>query len=867
MPIQPPAGVVPFGERREYVALRLPNGARALLVHDAEATRAEAALTIGGAGQFSDPPDLPGLAHLTEHMVLAADGSLDENGDGQLESWLAARDGASNAFTALDLVCFHLSVDPACLEPALERFLALFANGPPLAAEAVIRREIDRVHAELDSPPDSLRELYLVKSLAQPQHPFSRFGAGDRTTLGRLPTGEMRERVRGFFATRYMPSEMVLCVTAPAPLGALKRWVSRGLGAVSLLAPPQPAAKWPLLLAFPPASLGGREFLVAPQDQGAPAPPARLTVWWPLQIEGGKGTAVTFVLAQLLAASAPASLRAALAARGWLAASGGAGPRVSLAVDVPGLQLVQLSVLLSEKGLRERSAVVRAIQTAAALLGAHGGPSRALLAECASIALIHSWALAPRPPDALELAVDGQHGDGLGAVHVTGAGSLVPPGAPPLLRDGRVLDRSRTAVASALLTMAEPQSAIVLVSARAFARQVTDTEPALGARYTARPLAAHGPIRAGEAAALGLALPVRNPLVPLRLRPPRTVVVLPPRTGAGRASDAAGARPRLWALEQTGGAARLAAGPGARRTGVRWRELLLPQADALAGVAAGASADEASGAQGPIPLRAPNGGDGRSAVYLIPRSARNGGEVGPVRLPLPRAPRASAQSALVVQLLTERPAEASARGAAHGALWLLGLHERLGALAELGASAGLKYELSFNAHGMRIAFTGLSQSLPEYTRRFAAVLSAHAAGAGAPRRAAALPVRAAVAQLERAPAPAWSSGWQVRREGVRAALSAARPADVRAEGAALWASVRGTLTVAQGDLLPAEALALADDFSTRAGVPSGGGSPPSAWPSVRSVLYPPRWLPARTGDACLLPGIQLVADACGRVPR
>jgi hypothetical protein len=269
-----------------------------------------------------------------------------------------------------------------------------------------------------------------------------------------------------------------------------------------------------------------------------------------------------------------------------------------------------------------------------------------------------------------------------------------------------------------------------------------------------------------------------------------------------------------------------------------------------------------------------------------------------LRLPLPRAPRESAQAALMIQLLSDRPRTASARSAAHGSLWLLCLHERMADLAELGAAAGLKYEVSFNQHGARFAFVGLSQSLAEYTAVFASALGplvvatpgrdgssggglggglaggigggvvggSLGGGSGRP-----LPIDEALAQLSHAPAPGWSSGWQKRRRKVADALRAARPEDVRAEGAQLWRSVEGSLVLAQGDLLPPEAIALADNFARLAGTPrpsmAAATAEPIAWPPLQSVLYPPRWRPARAGDPCLLPGVQLVADACGRVPR
>jgi len=53
---------------REYRGLALPNGLRVLLVRDAATDKAAASLDVR-VGQFSDPAELPGLAHFCEHML------------------------------------------------------------------------------------------------------------------------------------------------------------------------------------------------------------------------------------------------------------------------------------------------------------------------------------------------------------------------------------------------------------------------------------------------------------------------------------------------------------------------------------------------------------------------------------------------------------------------------------------------------------------------------------------------------------------------------------------------------------------------------------------------------------------------------
>lgn len=94
--------VIPFSSNRRYKTIRLSNGMQVVLVSDKVVRQASAALTIGGAGQFSDPPGLNGMAHLMEHMTLSSRTSrrqLARNKVQDFEEWLADVDGTSNGFT------------------------------------------------------------------------------------------------------------------------------------------------------------------------------------------------------------------------------------------------------------------------------------------------------------------------------------------------------------------------------------------------------------------------------------------------------------------------------------------------------------------------------------------------------------------------------------------------------------------------------------------------------------------------------------------------------------------------------------------------------------------------------------------------
>ncbi|KAJ1628550.1 hypothetical protein T492DRAFT_1145589 [Pavlovales sp. CCMP2436] len=104
-----PGEAAPFNERREYLVVRLPNGLRAMLVSDAEATRAEAALAIAGAGQFADPAQFSGPDRLTIAWPLNLGGKIG-SGDSETGDGVAGVEGAATVSgTSASAVAFVLA--------------------------------------------------------------------------------------------------------------------------------------------------------------------------------------------------------------------------------------------------------------------------------------------------------------------------------------------------------------------------------------------------------------------------------------------------------------------------------------------------------------------------------------------------------------------------------------------------------------------------------------------------------------------------------------------------------------------------------------------------------------------------------------
>jgi hypothetical protein len=83
-------------DTRDYKAITLANGMRVLLISDPLSNRSAAALDVH-IGYFSDPRNLPGLAHFCEHMSFL--GTQKYPGEEEFSSFLSTNGGSSNAYT------------------------------------------------------------------------------------------------------------------------------------------------------------------------------------------------------------------------------------------------------------------------------------------------------------------------------------------------------------------------------------------------------------------------------------------------------------------------------------------------------------------------------------------------------------------------------------------------------------------------------------------------------------------------------------------------------------------------------------------------------------------------------------------------
>ncbi|XP_074609078.1 nardilysin-like isoform X1 [Acropora palmata] len=188
-------------------------------------TQSAAALCIG-VGSFSDPDNIPGLAHFLEHMVfMGSEKYPDEN---EFDVFIKKHGGSDNACTDCERTTFVFDVRRKYFKETLERFAQLFIS--PLLKEDTVEREIQAVDSEyrMNYQSDSVRKMQLLSLLVQEGHPFGKFLWGNEETLKNTPEEkgvDVKTSLRDFQQRMYSAQFMTLAVISEEPLDDLEKMV------------------------------------------------------------------------------------------------------------------------------------------------------------------------------------------------------------------------------------------------------------------------------------------------------------------------------------------------------------------------------------------------------------------------------------------------------------------------------------------------------------------------------------------------------------------------------------------------------------------------------------------------------------------
>ncbi|KAK1840286.1 a-pheromone processing metallopeptidase ste23 [Colletotrichum chrysophilum] len=353
----------PLADKRTYRVTRLSNKLEALLVHDPETDKASAALDVH-VGSFSDEEDMAGMAHAVEHLL--SRGTKKFPMENEYSQYLASNSGTSNAYTGATSTNYHLEVsakpandmepsasNPSPFKGALDRFAQFFIK--PLFLESILDRELRAVDSEnkKNLQSDQWRLRQLIKSLSNPNHPFSHFSTGNFEVLKTQPEANgvnVRAKFMEFHEKHYSANRMKLVVLGREPLDVLEDWVAELFTAVSNkdLVP----NRWEPEVPFRESELGVQVFAKPVKNL------RELSICFPfLDQESMFESRPSRYISHLIGHEGPGSIMAYLKEKGWANKLNALGHPAC--AGTPGIFDCQIS--LTEKGLENYKDVVKIV--------------------------------------------------------------------------------------------------------------------------------------------------------------------------------------------------------------------------------------------------------------------------------------------------------------------------------------------------------------------------------------------------------------------------------------------------------------------------------------------------------------------------
>ena len=213
---------LPRAWHNEMRFVRLANGMRVVLSSTKGMGMTSGTMVVR-CGLSMDPPDIPGLAHLCEHMLFL--GTRKYPGENSFPQFLRSRGGDFAGGTLPDRTSFSFQVPDEFFEDALDHFAQFFTE--PLFAESAIEREINVIDSEFENErfKDQCHVNAVLQTASVPGHPYAKFATGCRATFTARPLPELREALVRLFDTYYSPQGMVLALDAPYSLDKLEQLV------------------------------------------------------------------------------------------------------------------------------------------------------------------------------------------------------------------------------------------------------------------------------------------------------------------------------------------------------------------------------------------------------------------------------------------------------------------------------------------------------------------------------------------------------------------------------------------------------------------------------------------------------------------
>ena len=206
-------------DQRQYRRVILPNNLDVLLISDPTTDKAAAALDLY-VGSYQNPIQRQGLAHFLEHMLFL--GTKPYPQPGAYQTFISEHGGSHNASTGLEHTNYFFDVNADHLSDALDRFAPFFTD--PLFDPSYVDRERNAVESEyqLKYKNDSRRQWDVLREIANPKHPLSKFNVGNLDTLADNQFSDVRTELIDFYHKYYSANLMTLVLLGKESLDELQ---------------------------------------------------------------------------------------------------------------------------------------------------------------------------------------------------------------------------------------------------------------------------------------------------------------------------------------------------------------------------------------------------------------------------------------------------------------------------------------------------------------------------------------------------------------------------------------------------------------------------------------------------------------------
>lgn len=236
--------IVSPNDQNEYLNFQLSNGLKVLVISDPTADKAAASMNIA-AGSYHEPDAWPGLAHFLEHMLFLGTERFPE--PNAYQNFISQHGGSHNAFTSSRDTNYFFDVQPDHLNATLERLAQFFIA--PLLSPEYLEREVNAVHSEWSGTlqEDARLRLTAIRQAFNPQHPASRFSAGNKESLD-INNPKLRQALLDYYQTYYTTNRMTLVVLGKESTQELREIIENHFSAIQAGNPTQDP-NWPSLFA------------------------------------------------------------------------------------------------------------------------------------------------------------------------------------------------------------------------------------------------------------------------------------------------------------------------------------------------------------------------------------------------------------------------------------------------------------------------------------------------------------------------------------------------------------------------------------------------------------------------------------------